>query len=232
LAESRFRIRGIADELAKFDFLVSSLTKESVRLVLDLVETPPEENPYTALKERLLSSHQLTNFQKIEKLHQLDNLGARKPSELLAQMLELCPRGQEANEFFLFLFLQRLPKELRIMLGDDPGHDARALAAKADKLWAYHSHQQPNSVAAVAAAGSDEDEDAQIAAVRGAAKSRPQWSGQSGSGGNKKGGGGSGKGAGPSPASLARNSSGLCIFHWRFGDKAHNCVSPCSWQGN
>jgi hypothetical protein len=172
----------------------------------------------------------MTNFQKIKKLHQLDNLGARKPSELLAQMLELCPRGQEANEFFLFLFLQRLPKELRIMLGDDPGHDARALAAKADKLWAYHSHQQPNAVAAVAAAGSNEEEESQIAAVRGAAKSRPQRQSQSGAGGNKKGG--SGKATGPSPTTLARNSSGLCIFHWRFGDKAHNCVSPCSWHGN
>ncbi len=83
------------------------------------------------------------------------------------------------------------------MLGDDPGHDARALAAKADKLWAYHSHQQPNAVATVAVAGSDEEEESQIAAVRGAAKSRPQRSGQSGSGGNKKGGSGTGKGAGP-----------------------------------
>jgi hypothetical protein len=46
-AESRFRIRDITDELARFDFLVSSLTKESVWLVLDLVETPPEENHYT-----------------------------------------------------------------------------------------------------------------------------------------------------------------------------------------
>ncbi len=27
------------------------------------------------------------------------------------------------------------------MLGDDPDHNAKALAAKADKLWAYHSHQ-------------------------------------------------------------------------------------------
>jgi hypothetical protein len=47
LAESRFRIRDITDKLARFDFLVSLLTKESVRLVLGLVETPPEENPYT-----------------------------------------------------------------------------------------------------------------------------------------------------------------------------------------
>jgi hypothetical protein len=114
------------------------------------------------------------------------------------------------------------------MLGDDPGHDARALAAKADKLWAYHSHQQPNAVAAVAAAGSDEEEESQIAAVRGAAKGCPQRAGQSGPGGNKKGGGGNGKGAGPSPASLARNSSGLCIFHWRFGDKAHTASPPAA----
>jgi hypothetical protein len=114
------------------------------------------------------------------------------------------------------------------MLGDDPGHDARALAAKADKLWAYHSHRQPNAVAVVAAAGSIEEEESQIAAVRGAAKSRPQRQGQSGAGGNKKVSSGNSKGTGPSPAALARNSSGLCIFHWRFGDKAHNCVSPCS----
>jgi hypothetical protein len=114
-------------------------------LVLDLVKTPPEDDPYTALKARLLLSHQLTKFQKIEQLHQMGNLGDPKPSELLAQMLELCPGGQVANEFFLFLFLQHLPKKLRIMLGDDLGHNARALAAKADKLWAYHSHQQPGS---------------------------------------------------------------------------------------
>ncbi len=56
-------------------------------------------------------------------------------------MLELCPGGQEANELFLFLFFQRLPKELRIMLGDDPGHNARPLAIEADKLGAYHSHK-------------------------------------------------------------------------------------------
>jgi hypothetical protein len=84
LAESRFHLCYIDDELTKFYYLVSSLPKESVWLVLDLVETPLDEAPYMALKECLLSSYQLTNFQKIEKLHQLDNLGACKPSELLA----------------------------------------------------------------------------------------------------------------------------------------------------
>ncbi len=106
LAESRFCLCNVTEEAMQFDYLVSSLPKESVCLVLDLVEVHSENNPYTALKARLLSSHQLTIFQKIEQLHQMDNLGDRKPSELLAQILELCLRGQEVNEFFLFLFLQ------------------------------------------------------------------------------------------------------------------------------
>jgi hypothetical protein len=75
----------------------------SLRLVLELMENPPADTPYSALKSRLLYSHSITNFQKIERLHLLDNLGAQKLSKLLAQMLELCPRGQEAKKFIMFL---------------------------------------------------------------------------------------------------------------------------------
>ena len=34
------------------------------------------------------------------------------------------------------------------------------------------------------------------------------------------------------PATLARDSVGLCFYHWSFGDQANNCTAPCSWQGN
>jgi hypothetical protein len=47
-------------------------------------------------------------------------LGGRKPTELLAEM-ELCTRGQESYMFFLFLFLQRMTGELKIMLDEDAG---------------------------------------------------------------------------------------------------------------
>ncbi len=69
------------------------LAKESARLVLEIVESPPEENMYVVLKERLLSSHTLANFQKIKKLHQIDSCSSW-PQTLgaLAQMLKLCPR--------------------------------------------------------------------------------------------------------------------------------------------
>jgi hypothetical protein len=228
-AESKFRLRRITAEWDKYDHLVSALPRASVRLVLDLLENPDEDQPYTALKEKLLSSHELTNFERIEKLMQLEPLGGRKPTELLAEMLELCPRGQESNMFFLFLFLQRLPRELRMMLDEDDSLTPRQLAAKADKLWAKHTHQH-GSVAAVA------DDDHTVAAVQ---PSRSRGGGFRGRGQRPQRSRG-GRRAAPSavatpasepetPSRVARSATGLCFYHWTFGEQAHKCEPPCSW---
>jgi hypothetical protein len=92
LAESRFRLHGIHREQTRYDYLVSTLTKEAVSLVLDVVEHPPDRLPYSALKQSFLDLYQLSDYQKIAALHKMEPLSGRKPSELLASMLELCPR--------------------------------------------------------------------------------------------------------------------------------------------
>jgi hypothetical protein len=102
-----------------------------------------------------MQSHQLTDYQRIEQLLAMDSLGGRRPSELLAHMLELCPVGEERSKFFAFHYLHRLPQELRIMLGDDDHQDVQTLAAKADRLWALHGHRLHGGVAAVQPAASD-----------------------------------------------------------------------------
>jgi hypothetical protein len=96
--------------------VVPALTKEAVSPVLDVVEHPPEHLPF-----------RLTDYQKIAALHKMEPLGGRKPSELLASMLELCPRGHKTSIFFTNLFLERLPAELRITLGEDGYQNVRAL---------------------------------------------------------------------------------------------------------
>ena len=88
IAESRFRLRNIEDEQVKFDLVVNALPKECLRTVLDLVTNPPEEDAYEAIKERL---------QRVEKIHAMEALGGRKPSELLHEMLELCPIGHKGR---------------------------------------------------------------------------------------------------------------------------------------
>jgi hypothetical protein len=148
-------------------------------------------------------------------------------------MLEPCPQGEEKNTFFLFLFQQRLPRELRVLLGDEALKEPRDLADKADKLWALHSHQH-GVVAAVEA----EEEDAPVAAVKLAGQPYRARGGKKGGRGRGSGGG---KGSGSyqnaelvtpnqAPAALARMSTGLCHFHWTYGEKAQKCEAPCYWE--
>ena len=242
LAESRFRMKRVYDEWDRYDYTISSLSQDSLRLVMDVITSPPEDEPYTAIKTRLLSSHEQTDYQRIERLLSMESLGDRRPSELLAHMLEICPAGEERSKFFAFLFLHRLPQELRIMLGEDDHQEVHVMARKADRLWAIHGHRLHGSAAAVSAASQEPN----VSAIRGG--------GRGGSGGGRSNSGGSNrrgapakksnsgkahlppKGAaaagGTAPAALARESAGLCFFHWHFGDQAHKCEAPCSWQGN
>jgi hypothetical protein len=91
LWQGRFSIRNITDKMSNFLYLVSSRTERSLRLVFDLTENPPVSSCYTVLKDRLRSSHSLAN----------DSLGGWKLLKLLAKMLELCLRDQEASKLSL-----------------------------------------------------------------------------------------------------------------------------------
>jgi hypothetical protein len=235
--ESRFRTRRIFDEWDRFDLIVAALDSETILSVHHLVTSPPEDEPYTALKQGLLHNHQLTDYQRIEKLFAVETLGSRKPTQMLSQMVELCPEGEQQSKFFVFLFLHRLPGWLRIMLGDDDHQDVHALAVKADKLQALYGHLQHGAVAAVE--GSDGD--GAVNAVKGGGFKKGR-----GGNNNSRGRGGSRpakSGAAPStsaaaaeastsPAALAQDSAGLCYYHWTYGEKASRCRKPCSWQGN
>ena len=229
--EARFRLNAVQDEQVKFDLVVNALSESSAGPALDVIERPSASCPYTVLKHRLLSAHQLTDYQKISKLLRMEPLGGRRPSELLAAMMDLCPRGEEGNIFFTHLFLERLPAELRIMLGEDDHQDPRPLAEKADKLWAMHGGKF-STIAAV------EESPLPQASVAAVAAGPPARGGHR----NKRGGAARGRpqatagatGAAQAvpatnPKALSRLQSGLCFYHWSFGDKALRCEPPCNW---
>ncbi len=205
---------------------------------------PLPQNPYTELRRRLLAAHQLTDIKRVEQLHNLPPLVAQKPSKLLAEMLRLCPRGQENNAFFNCLFLNKLPWELRILLSEADMADKQVLGARAD-LFAAHSSKQAHDVVAAVAAGpssEEEGEDTTVAAIRQGAGSgqRGGCGGQRGGswrGKKKQGHGGSG-GSGQqvshtlTHAEQARIGSGLFFNHFCYGAKAKKCEVPCTWSGN
>ncbi len=112
------------------------------------------------------------------------------------------------------------------MLGEDDHQEVHQLATKADKLWAIHSHRLHGTVAAAVGPAAD------LNAVRGSFAKRGGQQRGKGRGCSSQPAVAASSTASPSLASLARSSSGLCFYHWQFGDKASKCDAPCSWQGN
>ena len=119
--------------------------------VLDLVENPPAEEPYTTLKGRLVLAHQLTPVQKCLQVVASTN---QRPSEVLASLLEYCPPGEERTAFFRAAFTMRLPPTIQVHLTGTEITDLKELVQLADRLWQCNPSQL---VAAVAADLSDEE---------------------------------------------------------------------------
>lgn len=231
-SECTFTVKNVTSQFDRYCHVVASLPHESLRLVADLVENPPSPTAYDDIKQRLVASHQLSDFQKAEKLFAMQQLGARKPSEMMAAMLETCPRGEEKTNLFACLFLQRLPREIRVLLARADHNDPKSLAQQADELWALHDGRSET----VAAVFSESQEGDVVAAVR---------SGERGRGGGRARGRGGSRGRAtrgnnrstpaveePEASKEARLAAGLCIKHWRYGDNASSCIQPCNWQGN
>lgn len=246
IAESQFVLRGITSEHDRFGLVTGVLPEASARKITHLLIAPPPDC-YSALKAALLSTHQLTEMQRMELLFNMEESGNKRPMDLLSQMMELVEPGEEKTKLFAMLFLRRLPPQVRVQLTEDDHTDLRALAAKADRVTAFLARQSASATMASASLQCPDDGPVDTTEFTVSAVAR------GGGRGGKFNGGRGGKnwrggkrnlnqqqhqqqqqpgGDESSPLSLARVSSGLCYYHFNFGTKALSCKSPCAWQGN
>jgi hypothetical protein len=225
-------VKRVVAQFDRYCHVVAALPHESIRLVADIVEGEPSETPYDDIKQRLVASHQLSDFQNAERLFQMPALGGRKPSELMAAMLETCPRGEEKTSLFACIFLQRLPREIRVLLAKADHKDPKTLATQADELWALHDNSNGGGGSDVASVQENPDSDfvATISGDRrrggGAARGKARG------GGRGRGGKAAPRLPEPEASKEARLAASLCIKHWRYGEAASSCEQTCSWQGN
>ena len=234
VAEAQFLLRGTTSQRDHFALVAAVLPEASARRVAHIL-APPGDNCYDDLRAAPLVAHQLTAFQKAEKLFSSEPLGDRRPSELLSEMLELVHPGEERTRLFSMLFL-------RLQLTEDDHEDVRALADKADRCAAsIHRHQQPLPIFAATAEDyedSEEQSDLSVAAVgsyRGGQPSQRSRSGpnclRGGRGGQRPHNSNNSSQQEPSQTQLAKQA-GLCRNHFIYGDKTYNCSGNCSWTGN
>jgi hypothetical protein len=151
-------------------------------------------------------AHQLSPVQKAMKLMEMPDLGDRQPSQLLADLLQMCPPGEQSSAFFHGSFIKRLPSELQVHLAHKETADLKKLAQRADQLWL--THRRKSAVATVDVGGGMHAEDKLlVAAVQQKGKGKQQ----------KK-----------------KKLITYCYLHHKNGKDACKCESPasCMWAEN
>ncbi|XP_064462421.1 uncharacterized protein LOC135373039 [Ornithodoros turicata] len=234
--EARFALRRITSPLTMYLNVVSALPPDVADQVDDLLASPPAENPYQQLKEAILSCAECTEQSRIRQLLSGEELGDRKPSQLLHRMQQLLGGATDDQHPILReLFLQRLPQQVRMVLAGSEDLSLKAFAQLADRIIEYSSpsiaavsHRTPHAPPSTDSSTRALQE--QIARLSEAVESlrsdlthRPRTL-RSPSRGRRRS---------PSAQSDAQSQpNGLCWYHRKYGDKALKCTRPCSWTGN
>jgi hypothetical protein len=147
-------------------------------------------------------------------------------------MLEYCPAGESITAVFTYLFLQRLPREIRVLLSEEELADVRAIADKADCLIAMHVPQHHDACAAVAS-GEDSDPGDIVAATQDVRRKkfklptaqRPQQ--------QQQGGQARWHEASRCPQGVQGGlRMSMCFYHAKYDEQARYYEEGCLWPEN
>lgn len=234
--ESQFATRGIVNQLTKFHYVVAALTPSEAAEVRDIIMSPPSPAPYDKIKEELVRRTSASEQRRLQQLLTSEELGDRKPSQLLRRMQQLLGDRSTSIDASILreLFLQRLPANVRMVLTSSADISVDALAELADKIMDITSPPVLNPISA--SASTEQSELARLRADIEKLTDRVMTSLHVC------------RSRSPSPVrprsqhrqsircrSNSRapdSSSSLCWYHQTFGDRARSCKQPCSFSGN
>ena len=223
-AEMAFAVARITRSNTKYQHIVAKLPEDvmlSCRSLLGEI-APTDDDAYERLRDRLTSTFGKTTWQRGFALLDHPDLGDRRPSTMMNQMLALLPYGTNPEMLFFCLFLRRLPASMRDQLASANHKTAAAMAEHADCIW--DASAAKDSVSAVAdsvdaVSGRSSPQKRRRSPDHGLpVVSRPQRTGTP----NPSRRDGDGQRRDGSP-------SNFCHYHRRYGKKAHKCQGPCTW---
>ncbi|CAN8004677.1 unnamed protein product [Ixodes hexagonus] len=138
--EATFRRGRITSQSAMFGYVVAALAQAATALVRDIQRTPPADLPYGRLKTELIRRTTASEQQRLQQLLTSEELGDRKPSELLRMHQLLGDKAENLDiSIFRELFLQRLPHDVRRVLTTADPCSLESVARMADKIMEVRS---------------------------------------------------------------------------------------------
>lgn len=223
----------------KFRYVLQQLQTTDLQHVTDILYDTPATEKYNTLKNRLLTVYEKSDVKNFQKLISGLHLGDQKPSQLLRKMKELSS-GMITDEGLCIEWINQLPIQVRVVLSVNTESSLETLAAMADKMVEY---SEPATVAAISTAVPTNDAvstqldilskqleklSLEIKEIRGRSRHRYQSRNRYRSKSRSR------------PSSHNQNKSAVkpgdatweCKYHYRFGDKARRCESPCCRKAN
>nr|VZI12855.1 unnamed protein product [Spirometra erinaceieuropaei] len=133
--EAEFEACNVTRQETMFNHLQRCLPDEYAEELCDLLIHRPLEQPYDKLKEALVKRVAMTEERRLRQLLTGEELGDRKPSQLLRRMQQLVGERKFDTSILRQLFLQRLPLDVQTVLAVSQG-SMEELAELADKVMA------------------------------------------------------------------------------------------------
>ena len=219
MVESTFQLavpKPITDSKTKYNYCVAHLPPEIAMIVRDVIITPDIADPFQNLKQEIIHRCGETKSQEIRRLLAGEQLGDRKPSELLRVMQRRAEHHNISDNLLLELFLQQLPSNAQFILASVQDLTPMKAAEIADKVLDI----TPPQVSAVCTTNSSNadsellkelkllrEEVASLRRSRSRSRSRSHFR-QKSPGFNKD----------------------FCWYHQKFKSKAKKCVPPCTFS--
>lgn len=239
--ENLFITRRITSQQTKYAYIIASLQPEVAQEIRDLLLRPPTEDCYDVLKAELIRRTSESEQKRLRQLLTTEELGDRKPSQLLRRMQQLLGENKLDENLFKQLFVQRLPTNAQLVVAPSLDKlDLEGLANIADKILEVSPSPAPppTTVAAVSLPKpppshqhTDDTDDLrrlvsqlslQVAKLSEKVTELSERRSRSPQ-----------RRTYPNPRRRSRSSSrGICWYHNRFFDRAHRCISPCSYTSN
>ncbi|XP_077557685.1 uncharacterized protein LOC144172966 [Haemaphysalis longicornis] len=132
---SRFAVARTTSQSQKFNHPVSALPPEIATKLRNLIVLPPPTTPFETLTRELIQRTTMSEQRRLQVL-QSEELGVRKPSQLLRRIQQLLGEKEVTFDQALLreLFLQRLPNSVRMVLATARGLTIFQLAQLVDSI--------------------------------------------------------------------------------------------------